>query len=119
MKKEENFYTVDAAGKTIGRVSTEVATILMGKNKANYQRHTVPVNKVKLINTSKAKVPFKKLSGKIYKSHSQHPGGYKEVSLSKLIEKKGHGESFKKAIYGMLPKNKLRAIMLKNLTITE
>ena len=117
--KEDIIYTIDATDRTIGRIATEVATVLMGKNKPDFQKNTKPVNKVNLVNVSKAKIPFKKLTDKKYHWHTHHPGGYNEIRLGKLIDDKGYGEVFKKAVYGMLPKNKLRALMLKNLTITD
>ncbi len=112
-------YKIDAGNKTVGRVASEAAIFLMGKNKVNYQRNTAPNVKVFVDNVSKARISLKKLRGKRYHYHTGHPGGYKPQTMEKIIEKRGRKEVFRKAIYNMLPKNKLRAIMLKNLVITD
>lgn len=112
-------YTIDALNRTVGRVASEAAFKLMGKNKADYQPNIAPNVKVNIINTSKAIIPVKKLKAKEYKRHSQYPGGQKIETMEKVIEKFGHGEVFKRAVYGMLPKNKLRSIMMNNLTVSE
>ena len=112
-------YTIDALNRTVGRVAYEAAFKLMGKNKADYQPHIVSDVKVSIINTSKAKILAKKLKAKEYMRHSQYPGGQKIETMEKVIEKFGYGEVFKRAVYGMLPKNKLRSIMIKNLSISE
>ncbi len=115
----KEIYTIDAKDKTVGRIASQVATILIGKNKASYQRNIAPAVKVSVINAAKAYIPLKKLTDKVYHHHTGHPGGHKPKSMEKIIEKKGHKEIFRKAIYNMLPKNRLRAIMLKNLVITD
>lgn len=116
MKKE---HTIDAEGKKIGRVSTEAANILMGKNDPSFEKHVAVPVKVHIVNASKADISEKKANNKKYTRFSGYPGGLKEESLRKLIEKKGYGEAFKKAVYGMLPGNKLRAVRMKNLIVTE
>jgi large subunit ribosomal protein L13 len=115
----ENTHVLDASGKKIGRVATAAAVLLMGKNKADYVRNNVVDVKVSIINTSKASVDAKKVEQKLYKNYSGYPGGLKETSVTRLVEKKGYSELFKKAVYGMLPKNKLRSRMILNLTISE
>ncbi len=114
-----NTHTVDATDRTLGRVSSEVAKLLMGKDSATFERNEVSKNKVTLINVSKAKIDPKKFREKIYLSYSGYPGGLKERTMERMIEKKGYSEVFKKAVYGMLPINKLRDKMIKNLTIVE
>jgi large subunit ribosomal protein L13 len=112
-------HTIDAAGKTLGRTASEVAKILMGKNKPEYVKNKVTGDKVKLINVSKAKVDPRKLSEKLYDQYSGYPGGLKQEKMSDLIARKGMSEVFKLAVYGMIPANRLRAIIMKNLTISE
>lgn len=112
-------YTIDATGKTIGRTASQVAKLLMGKDQASFEKNTITKNKVNLTNVSKSKIDVKKLTEKIYTSYSGYPGGQKNVKMGKMIEKSGHSEVFKKAIYGMLPANKLRDQIMKNLTISE
>lgn len=119
MSLYKNMKIIDAQNKIIGRVATEAAMALMGKDKADYQSNTTPTAKVKIENASKAKISQKKLKTKIYTRYTQYPGGLRERTLEELIEKKGYEEVFKKAVYGMLPDNKLRKIMMNNLEITE
>ncbi len=112
-------HTLDAKNKKIGRLSSEAASILMGKTSTEFARNKVPSVKVEIINASKADIPTKKLEEKFYKSYSGFPGGLKETSMKRMIEKKGYKELFEIAVWGMLPKNKLRSIMIRNLTVTE
>lgn len=110
---------IDAKGKKLGRVASQVAIILMGKNLTNQQRNTAPDVSVKIANASKLMIDSKKKKEKNYASFSGYPGGLKKENMEKLIARKGFSGALKLAIYGMLPSNKLRAKMLNNLTITE
>jgi len=110
---------IDAQNRSIGRVASEAAVALMGKDKVGYQPHVTPVDKVEITNASKASISGKKLKEKIYTRYTGYPSGLRERTLEEVIAKKGYEEVFKKAIYGMLPNNKLRPIMLKNLTIID
>ncbi len=112
-------YTIDAQNKTIGRVATEAASILMGKNSPDFERHIVSKNKVYITNASQVKISQKKLNQKKYKRYSGYPSGLKERALKEVIVKKGYGEVFRSAVYGMLPSNKLRKPMMKNLFIED
>ena len=112
-------HVIDAQGKKLGRVASEAARLLMGKNSPEYVRNTAPEVSVVIDNASKLSLDEKKKTQKIYRHHSGFPGGLKESSLALLIEKKGTSEALKKAIYGMLPTNKLRKIMMKNLKVNE
>lgn len=112
-------HTIDAKGKKLGRVASEAAVFLMGKNDPNFQKNKVADVKVSIINASQASISEKKKGEKIYKSFSGYPGGLKERTMDRIIDKKGYSELFVKAIYGMLPANKLRARMMKNLTVSE
>jgi len=110
---------IDAQNRTIGRVATEVAKILMGKNSVDYRPNVVSKEKVQIINASKVNIPAKKLTDKEYQRYTGHPGGLRKINLEELIQKKGYGEVFKKTVYGMLPDNKLRSLRMKNLEILD
>ena len=112
-------YTIDAENKKIGRIATQAAVFLMGKNEKDFARNTIPDVIVEIKNTSKASVDPKKMKEKTYNQYSGYPGGLKQPTMKKVIEQKGYSEVFKKAVSGMLPKNKLRARMMNNLIITE
>jgi large subunit ribosomal protein L13 len=112
-------YTIDAEGRSLGRVATEAASVLMGKNDINFKRNVAPDVKVKIINSSKVKMTRKKLKQKEYANYSGYPGGLKMQTLENLVSKKGYGEAVRKAVRGMLPSNKLRPIMMKNLLTEE
>ncbi len=109
---------IDASGLSLGRLASQVAYHLMGKNNPEYQRHNLNAANIVLVkNAEKVKFTGNKLQQKMYFRHSGYPGGLKKEVLSKLIEKKGIEEVIKKSVYGMLPKNKLRRSMMKNLKI--
>lgn len=112
-------HVIDAKNKKIGRVASQVAMILMGKNTAAYERNKIPTVEVEIINTSKADISNEKKEGKKYVTYSGYPGGQRNESLSDLTARKGHIELFKRAVYGMLPSNKLRSKMMLNLKISE
>jgi large subunit ribosomal protein L13 len=112
-------HTLDATGKKMGRVATEVAVLLMGKNRADFAKNKLPDIKVEVQNASKLSISDKKLVDKTYSHHSGYPGGLKTHSMETVVEKKGQKEVLRRAIYGMLPKNKLRAVMMTNLTIKD
>ncbi len=112
-------YTLDAQNKKLGRLATEAATILMGKNRADFVRNSFPDVKITITNASKLSVTTKKMDDKIYKTYSGYPGGLKERTMKKVVGDKGMKEALRIAIKGMLPKNKLRDRMMKNLIITE
>ena len=115
-KKE---YEIDAQSKKLGRVASEAAKLLMGKNRLGFVRNQIPSIKVKIVNASKADIRNKKKDEKVYKSYSGYPGGLKEIKMKKLLSDKGYKEAFRKAVHGMLPTNKLRPQMMKNLIVTE
>jgi len=112
-------YTIDATDKSLGRIASQAAVFLMGKDTPEFKRNIAPVVKVTIQNAAKAKITPKKMKEKTYQNYSGYPGGRKVMNMEKVIEKKGYEEVFKKAVYGMLPTNKLRKVMMKNLIITE
>lgn len=112
-------YTLDAENKRIGRVATQAAVYLMGKNLKDFKRNAIPNVTVEIKNTRKALIDENKKSQKTYSRYSGYPGGLKQPTMSQVIAKKGYRELFKEAVSGMLPKNKLRSKMMNNLKITE
>lgn len=112
-------YKFDATDKKLGRFATEIAMVLMGKNVPTYQSNVLSKHKAIIENASKLAIPAKKLEEVEYARYSGYPGGLKMTPMKRVVEKKGYSEVLRKAVYGMLPKNKLRADMMKNLTISE
>jgi large subunit ribosomal protein L13 len=110
---------IDAKGKKIGRIATQAAIILMGKDSPNYKPNILQTEGVHIVNASQIILGDKKIKGKKYSRYSGYPGGLKFESLEKVLEKHGYEEVFKRAIRGMLPNNKLRAEALKKIKITE
>ncbi len=112
-------YNLDVTGKKLGRVATEIAIILMGKKLPDYAPNVVADVEVIVENVSALDISEKKKNSKIYDHYSGYPGGRKEILLKDLIAKKGYSEVLKNAVYGMLPKNKLRPLLMKKLIIKE
>ncbi len=111
-------YTIDAKGKKLGRVATDAAHHLMGKHQTSFARNAVADVEVEIINAGELSISPKKLEQNKYIRYSGYPGGQKERTLQEVIDKKGHDEVVRKAVYGMLPGNRLRPLLMKRLTIT-
>jgi large subunit ribosomal protein L13 len=105
---------IDAAGQAPGRVAAKVATILMGKHKVKYAPHIDVGDKVVVINADKVVFTGKKLQQKLYRHHTNFPGGLKETPAKKVMTEKPQ-ETIRHAVEKMLPKNKLRDQRLKRL----
>ena len=103
---EKKWYVIDAEGQTLGRLSSEVASILRGKHKPTYTPHIDTGDNVIIINAEKIVLTGKKLSDKSYRSHTMHPGGLKERTAGLMVEKYPE-ELLELSIKGMLPKNTL------------
>ena len=112
-------HTLDAANRSFGRVASEAAVLLMGKDSPTFRKNVAADVKVNIINASKTKYDPRKLKGKIYQRYSGYPGGRTERTMQEVIDKKGYKEIFEKAVYGMLPSNKLRSVLMKKLTVTD
>ncbi|HEY4494554.1 MAG TPA: uL13 family ribosomal protein [Candidatus Paceibacterota bacterium] len=112
-------YIIDAQGKRMGRVASEAANLLMGKNSTKYSRNIAPVVEVSIVNCNKAYISTKKKEDKKYVTFTGFRGGINTEKLGDLIARKGITEAFKRAVYRMLPSNSLRKTMMKNLIITE
>jgi large subunit ribosomal protein L13 len=116
---KKDIKTIDAAGKTLGRVSTEIAMSLMGKTSAKFQRHVYSGFPVTVVNASKIKVTAKKLEEINHKRYSGYRGGLRVLKGTETVEKKGFKELIRLAVYQMLPDNKIRREMMKNLKIED
>ena len=112
-------HTIDAEGKVLGRVASAAAKALMGKTDPSYTANIVSDVRVYIKNASKTKVTEKRLKETLHETYSGQPGGFKQKTNEKIIEKKGWVGLYELAVYGMLPSNKLRPLMMKRLTITE
>ncbi|MDD3655312.1 MAG: 50S ribosomal protein L13 [Atribacterota bacterium] len=113
---DRNWHLVDANGKILGRLATEIATLLRGKNRVNFDRSIDLGNYVIVINAEKIKLTGKKEEQKIYRYHTHYPGSLKEIPYAELIKKKPDFV-IKKAVKGMLPDNKLSQKLIKRLKI--
>ena len=116
LEVERKWYVVDAEGQTLGRLATEIATILRGKNKPQYTPHVDTGDFVVVVNAEKIAVTGKKLDDKIYYRHSGYPGGIKQRTLREQLDRRPT-EVLRGAVKGMLPKNKLAARQLVKLKI--
>ena len=110
---------IDAQGRTLGRVASEVAMSLMGKNKASFERHVYSGSPVRVVNASKLRITAKKLAEIFHTRYSGIPGGLRIISGTETAEKEGLKELIRLATYQMLPGNKLRRVMMKNLKIED
>ena len=118
-KKEElgyQWYLINAEGKVLGRLATELVKILKGKNKPTYTPHLDTGDFVVVVNAAKVSLTGKKMKDKIYYRHTGYPGGIKEMNAEKLLAKKPT-EMIRMAVKGMLPKNSLGRQMLRKLKI--
>ncbi|WP_082759932.1 50S ribosomal protein L13 [Abyssisolibacter fermentans] len=113
---ERKWYVVDAEGKRLGRLASEVAKILRGKNKPIYTPHVDTGDFVIIINAEKVELTGKKLDQKLYRYHTGHPGGLKEVPYKNLMQNKPEFV-IEHAVKGMLPKNSLGRKMIKKLKV--
>lgn len=111
-----DWYVVDAENQVLGRLATQIANVLRGKNKPMFSPSVDTGDFVIVLNAEKIALTGNKLSDKIYYSHSGFPGGIKSIAAGKLMEKKAE-DLIRKAVKGMLPKNKLASQMLKKLKV--
>ncbi len=115
-KIERKWYVVDATGHTLGRLSSEIASILRGKNKPEFTPHVDTGDYVIVVNAEKVKVTGKKLDQKIYYNHSDYVGGMRETTLRQMMATKPE-EVVKLAVKGMLPKGPLGRQMMTKLNV--
>ncbi|CAK0758979.1 50S ribosomal subunit protein L13 [Gammaproteobacteria bacterium] len=113
---QHNWYVVDAAGKTLGRLASEIARRLRGKHKPEYTPHVDTGDYIVVINAAKVRVTGNKVDDKQYYRHTGYPGGLKVSNFAKLIQK-DPGEVIEHAVRGMLPKNPLGRAMFRKLKV--
>ncbi len=115
---ENKEYIIDAKGKRLGRIATEAASVLLGKNTTNAEKHLVTAVTVKITNASKLDISEKKAETE-FQNYSGYPGGRKVETLGHLAGRRGYSEVVRRVISGMIPKNKLHKGRMKNLVVTE
>ena len=115
-KIERKWYVVDAEGQTLGRLASEVAKVLRGKNKPVFTPHVDTGDYVIIVNADKIKVTGKKMDQKVYYNHSEYVGGMKETTLKEMMAKKPE-RVLALAVKGMLPKGPLGRTMIKKLHV--
>jgi len=109
--------TIDAQDKTVGRVASAAAKALLGKHTATFAKNVVHGEEVKIVNAAKVRISGAKMSDKRYVRYSGYPGGQKIETYAQLTARKGNSAVIRKAVLGMLPKNKLQARRIKMLSI--
>jgi len=115
---EKKEYIIDATGKRLGRVATEAASVLLGKNSPDVTRNLVAPVVVKIQNAHLLDISPKRGTDE-FQSYSGFPGGRRVETLDHLAKRRGYGEVLHRVISGMLPKNKLQKLRLQNLEVTE
>jgi large subunit ribosomal protein L13 len=113
---ERKWQLIDLSGQTLGRVCTQIATILIGKDKVTFSYHRDDGDYVVAINAADIQVTGKKLKDKLYRHHTHWSGGLKELTLAELMAKDPR-EVIIHGVYGMLPKNKLRDVRMTRLKV--
>jgi large subunit ribosomal protein L13 len=113
---EKQWYLIDANGKVLGRLASKIARILRGKDKAIFSPHLDTGDFVIVVNAEKMRLTGNKLKGKLYYHHSGYPGGLKAITAEKLMAKRPE-ELIRRAVKGMLPKNRLGRKVFKKLKV--
>ncbi len=113
-----NNYKIDAKGYRLGKLATEIATVLQGKNNPNFERHIISDITVTVENAGQLDIPEKK-KDEIYQTYSGYPGGRKTETLDHLAKRLGYAEVIKRSVSGMLPNNKHKKRLLAKLIIIE
>jgi large subunit ribosomal protein L13 len=113
---EQKWWLVNADGKILGRLATEIADLLRGKKKPQFTSHLDTGDFVVVINAEKIRVSGRKIEQKAYFSHSQYPGGIREERLKELLERKPE-EVIRRAVWGMIPKTKLGRSVYRKLKV--
>jgi large subunit ribosomal protein L13 len=116
MEKKE--YIIDAKGKRLGRVATEAASVLLGKNRTDFAKNTVAPVIVKVENASQLDITEKRKNHE-FQSYSGYPGGRRVETLEHLGTRLGYKEVVRRVVSGMLPRNKLHKSRLQNLVVTD
>ena len=111
--------TIDATNKSLGRVASAAAKALLGKGSSTFAKNVVSAGEVKIINASKTTISGDKEKTKEYLRYSGYPGGQKSETYEQLTKRRGHNEVLRRAVLGMLPKNRLQSRRIKNLIIEK
>ena len=112
-------HEIDATDRTLGRVASEAAHALLGKRSVHFAKNQALPVKVVINNAGKLNLSARRTAGKIYTHYTGYPGGLREVRMDEMIAKKGIAEVVRKTVDGMIPRNKLRVLRMKNLIINE
>jgi large subunit ribosomal protein L13 len=115
---ETREHTIDAKGKRLGRVATEAASVLLGKDSTSFTKNQVSSVTVKVLNASHLDISEKR-GTEVFKTYSGYPGGLKEEPLSHLAARRGYAEVVRRVVGGMLPKNRLHKLRMRNLEVSE
>ena len=116
LEVERKWYVIDAEGQTLGRLASEIARVLRGKNKPRYTPHVDVGDFVVVVNAEKVVITGKKAEQKVYRRHSGYPGGMKETSYERMLERRPE-EIVRRAVYGMMPKSRLARQQMRKLKI--
>ena len=116
LEVERRWHVVDAEGQTLGRLATEIARILRGKNKPQYTPHVDTGDFVVVVNAERVVVTGRKAEQKVYRRHSGYPGGLKTTTYEQMLERKPT-EILRRAVRGMMPKTRLARQQLRKLKI--
>ena len=113
---KREWHLIDAKGKVLGRLASEIAKLLMGKHKVKYASHLDMGDIVVVTNAKEVRLTGRKREQKVYRRHSGYPGGFKEISFKKMLE--DHPEKIiQKAVFGMLPGNRLKSKRMNRLKV--
>ncbi len=112
-------HIIDATDRTLGRVASEAASILLGKKSVHFAKNQALPVTVTVNNAGKLHLPSRRTKGKVYMRYTGYPGSLYGMTMEEMITKKGIAEVVKKTVDGMIPRNKLRKSRMKNLVVTE
>ena len=112
-------YSIDAKGMRLGRVATEAASVLLGKNSPDVEKRVVAPVTVTITNASQMDINDKRAESTIFQTYSGHPSGQRSETLGHLAKRRGYEEVLRRVIGGMLPKNRLFKLRMKNLIVKE
>ena len=115
----KTLFVIDAEGRSLGRVASEAASVILGKKSVTYVQNEVLPVEVTITNASKMKLTEKRVDQKEFTHYTGYPGGLRTTSMRNMMATKGIAEVLRKAVDGMIPRNKLRKERMKRVTITD
>lgn len=115
----KTMFVIDAAGRSLGRVASEAASVILGKKSVTYVQNEILPVEVTITNASKMKLTEKRVDQKEFTHYTGYPGGLRTTSMRNMMATKGISEVLRKAVDGMIPRNKLRKERMKRVTITD